>query len=161
MQVLGLACRLTRMHDETPSDLVRILSFAATYMEEHGRARFTFGRKSGQPLCPVAAIALALGHRPRAVGWGCFFRPRTEALRAVGTIVLRTGLLDRLPVPARTYGRRKLRPPNLSPIRAAHELARWSDDKSLDTTVIKALRARAGELVEQWSHTRLRAIATL
>lgn len=161
MQVFGLVRRLTDMHDETPSDLARILSFAATYMEEHGRARFTFGRTSGRPLCPVAAIAVALGYRPRTVGWGCFFRLRTEALLAVGTIILRTGLLDRLPVPENPYGRRRLRPSNVSPIQAAHELARWSDDKSLDTVVIGALRARARELVEQWSAAPLRTIATL
>jgi hypothetical protein len=158
---LGFARRLIRMHDETPSDLARILGFAATYLEEHGRARFSFGRKSGRPLCPVAAIAVALGYHPRAVGWGCFFRVRTQPLHAVGTIILRTRLLDRLPVPARSCGRRKLRPSELSPIQATHELARWSDDKTLDSVVIAALRARAGELALQWSPKTVMTTATL
>jgi hypothetical protein len=161
VQVFGIVCRLTNMHDKTPADLARILSFAATYMEEHGRARFRFGDRPGRPMCPVAAIALARGYSPRAVGFAGFFRGRTPALRTVGTIVLRTGLLDRLPAPAHRYGRRKRRPSDLSPIRAAHELARWSDDKTLDSVVIAALRAKAGELVEQRSHTRLMTIATL
>jgi hypothetical protein len=149
------------MHDETPSDLARILSFAATYMEEHGRARFRFGGRPGRPMCPVAAIALARGYSPRAVGFAGFFRGRTPALRTVGTIVLRTGLLDRLPVPARRYGRRKRRPSDLSPICAAHELARWSDDKTLDAVVIAALRARASELAHQWSPKAVVTAATV
>jgi hypothetical protein len=160
VQVFGIVCRLTHMHDETTSDLARILSFAATYIEEHGRARFRFGDRPGRPMCPVAAIAIARGYSPRAVGFAGFFRGMTPALRTVGSIILRTGLLDRLPVPARPYGRRKLRPSDLSPIQAAHELARWSDDKTLDSVITAALRARARELAHQWSSKTAMTTAT-
>jgi hypothetical protein len=135
------------MNNETPADLARILGFAATYMEEHGRARFRFGGRPGHPACPVAAIALALGIKPRRVGHGWFFRIGNEAHRAVGTVILRSGLLSQLPVPSRPYGRLSPRPANMSPVRAVHELARWSDDKTLDRVVIEALRDQARGLV--------------
>lgn len=134
------------MNNETPADLARILGFAATYMEEHGRARFRFGRGGGRPLCPVAAIGLALGYHPRRVGRGWFFGYPKQAHRAVGTVILRSGLLSQLPVPADPYGRRKVRPSTLSPFRAVVELAKWSDDKTLDTVVIDALREQGRKL---------------
>jgi hypothetical protein len=34
----------------------------------------------------------------------------------------------------------------MTPSRAVRELARWSDDKTLDSVVVTALRARAGSL---------------
>ena len=142
------------MHDETAADLARILSFAATYMEENGRARFSFGGRPGQPLCPAAAIALALGWNPRGLGRGWLFLPRSEVHRAVGTLILRTGILSGLPVPQRPHGRRKLRPAKLSPYRAVKELARWSDDKTLDSLVVGALRARAYELATPAARAR-------
>ena len=131
------------MHDETAADLGRILSFAATYMEEHGRARFSFGGRPGQPLCPAAAIALALGFNPRRLGRGWLFLPVSEVHRVVVTVILRTGLLNSLPVPKSPRSRRKLRPANMSPYRAVKELARWSDDKAYDTLIVGALRQRA------------------
>lgn len=134
------------MHDESPADLARILRFAATYMEEHGRARFRFGGRPGHPACPVAALALAVGVKPQRVGWGWFVLPANHAQRAVGRVILRSGLLDRLPAPANAYGNRRPRPSNLTPVQAVSELARWSDDKALDGTVIGALRAAASQL---------------
>ena len=134
------------MNNETNRDLARILAFAATYLEERGRARFTFGGKAGQPLCPAAAIALALGFNPRRIGRGWFFSIPNEGHRSVGTVILRTGLLNKLPVPENPYGRRKPRPACMSPYRAVKELARWSDDKTLDTLVVGAMRRRASEL---------------
>jgi hypothetical protein len=133
------------MHNETTADLARILAFAATYMEEHGRARFSFGARPGQPLCPAAAIALALGCNPRRLGRGWLFLPANEVHHAVGSVILRSGLLARLPVPG-ANGRRKLRPAAISPYRAVRELARWSDDKVLGTLVIGALREQAYRL---------------
>jgi hypothetical protein len=133
------------MHNETTTDLARILAFAATYMEEHGRARFSFGARPGQPLCPAAAIALALGCNPRRLGRGWLFLPANEVHHAVGSVILRSGLLSRLPVPG-ANGRRKLRPATISPYRAVRELARWSDDKALSTLVIGALREQAFSL---------------
>ncbi|HVH64637.1 MAG TPA: hypothetical protein VM674_01270 [Candidatus Acidoferrum sp.] len=137
------------MNNETPADLARILRFAATYMEEHGRARHRFGRGGGTPVCPVAAIGLALGHHPRRVGRGWFFGYPNRAHRAVGTVILRSGLLSQLPVPADPYGRRKLRPATMSPFRAVIELAKWSDDKMLDALVIDAFREQARRLVRR------------
>jgi len=134
------------MNNETNRDLARILAFAATYLEERGRARFTFGGKAGGPLCPAAAIALALGFNPRRIGRGWFFSIPNEVHRSVGTLILRTGLLNNLPVPENPYGRRKLRPARMSPYRAVKELARWSDDKTLDTLIVGAMRRRASEL---------------
>ena len=138
--------RFTSMHDETVADLARILSFAATYMEENGRARFSFGGRPGGRLCAAAAIALALGCNPRRLGRGWFFLPTSDVHRAVGTVILRTDLLSGLPVPQPPHCRRKLRPAKLSPYRAVKELARWSDDKTLDSLVVGALRDRAYEL---------------
>ena len=136
------------MNNETPGDLARILGFAATYMEEHGRARFRFGGKAGHPACPVAAIALALGYEPQRIGRGWFFSLPNQVHRAVGSVILRTGLLNDLPVPAQVCGRRTLRPGAMSPFRAVQELARWSDDKTLDRLVIEALRDQARKLVK-------------
>lgn len=137
------------MHDESPADLARILRFAATYMEEHGRARFRFGGRPGRAACPVAALALALGVKPRRVGWGWFVLPANQEHRVVGTVILRSGLLDRLPAPANAYGHRRPRPSNLTPVQAVAELARWSDDKTLDAIVVGALRSAASELQPQ------------
>ena len=138
------------MNNETPADLARILSFAATYMEEHGRARFRFGGRAGRAACPVAAIGLALGYNPRRIGRGWFFLRPNEVHRAIGSVILRTGLLDDLPVPADSCGRRKLRPATISPLRAVQELAAWSDDKALDAHVSGALRHRAITLMASW-----------
>jgi hypothetical protein len=139
--------RLIGIHNETHADLARILSFAATYMEERGRARFKFGRR-GEPMCPAAAIGAALGFSPRQIGWSRFFRIRTVAVAAVGTVILRSRLLDRLPVPASRNGRRRSRPVQMSPYHAVRELARWNDDKALDTLVIGAFRNQAARLRE-------------
>jgi hypothetical protein len=139
------------MNNETPADLARILSFAATYMEEHGRARFRFGGLAGRAACPVAAIGIALGFNPRRIGRGWFFSRPNEVHRAVGSVILRTGLLNDLPVPQRPYGQRKLRPATMSPFDAVVELASWSDDKALDVHVSGALRHRAITLMASWS----------
>jgi hypothetical protein len=95
------------MDNDTTADLARILAFAATYTEEYGRARFTFGGRPGQPVCPAAAIAMALGYNPHALGRAWLFRPVNAAHRAVGTVILRSGQLSRLPVPSTHDGRRK------------------------------------------------------
>ena len=145
-QAHGWRERLTGMHDESPKDLARVLGFAATYLEERGRARFSFGGGPGKPMCPVAAIALALGYRPWRVGWRNLFMVRSAAQNAVGLVILRSGLLDRLPVPSTDGRRRKLRPARMSPFRAVRELARWNDDKAIDTIVISALRDQARAL---------------
>ena len=154
MQVFPCPRRLTGMHDESPIDLARILRFAATYMEEHGRARFRFGGGPGRAACPVAALALALGVEPRRVGWSLLFLPANQAQHKLGSVILRSGLLDRLPAPATAYGRRRPRRSHLTPVQAIHELARWSDDKALDAIVIGALRARAEEIVARSVWTR-------
>ena len=93
-QAHGWRERLTGMHDESPKDLARVLGFAATYLEERGRARLSFGGGPGKPMCPVAAIALALGYRPWRVGWRNLFMVRSAAQNAVGLVILRSGLLE-------------------------------------------------------------------
>lgn len=148
------------MNNETPADLARILGFAATYMEEHGRARYRFGQGGGRPVCPVAAIGLALGYQPRRIGRGWFFGYPNRAHRAVGTVILRSGLLTQLPVPADPYARRKVRPAAISPFRAVTELAKWSDDKTLDTVVIDAFREQARKLVRPSSSVLRRTAMT-
>jgi hypothetical protein len=97
-------------------------------------------------MCPAAAIAVALGLPASGLGRGRLFWPGTRTQREVGTVILRSGLLDSLPVPASRYGTRKPRPALMSPSRAVRELARWSDDKALDSIVVHALRDQARRL---------------
>lgn len=125
-----------------PADLARILRFAASYLEEHGRSRFRFG-DTGNPMCPAAAIAVALGLSARGLGRSRWFWPGSRTQEAVGTVILRSGLLDALPVPAPPYGTRKIRPHVMTARRAVPELARWNDDKALDSMVVQALRDQA------------------
>lgn len=99
-------------------------------------------------MCPVSAIGVALGFRPQQIGWGRFFRIRTEAVAAVGSVILRSRLLERLPMPASRYGRRRSRVVQMSPYSAVRELARWNDDKALDALVVGALRDQAARLRE-------------
>jgi hypothetical protein len=65
----------------------------------------------------------------------------------VGEIILRTGLLDHLPVAGNVVGTRNLRPQVMTPRRALLELASWNDDKALDTLVIDAFRSQARRLL--------------
>lgn len=97
-------------------------------------------------MCPAAAIGLALGYSASAIGVGRFFNIPNRAQREVGSVILRSGLLDDLPVPQPEYRKRRPRPLQMTPSRAVRELARWSDDKTLDSVVVTALRARAGSL---------------
>ncbi len=97
-------------------------------------------------MCPAAAIAVALGFPASGLGRGRWFWAGTRTQREVGAVILRSGLLDTLPVPAAPHGRRKLRPLLMTPRRAVRELARWSDDKALDSIVVHALRDQARRL---------------
>lgn len=144
------------MNVKTPADLARVLRFAATYMEEHGRGRGWFG-KPGAALCPAAALAVAVGINPQRIGRGWFFGASNQEQTRVGEIILRSGLLDCLPVPANPFGRRDPRPLAMTPRRALLELATWSDDKSLDSVVIEAFRAQARKLLAGAAPRSIRA----
>ena len=137
---------MTSLKTETPADLARVLRFAATYMEEHGRGRGWFGTR-GTALCPAAAIAVALGINPQRIGRAWFFRASNEDQDRVGEIILRTGLLESLPVPGNRFGARNLRPQPMTPRRALLELALWNDDKALNSLVIEAFRSQARKLL--------------
>ena len=126
-------------------ELAAILNRAADYMDAHGLKSASWGRPGG-PVCMNAALAIALDRHPGALGRMWFVSPVSNpTLREVGNVVLESGLLEELPVPAGPQGaRRRTRPSVMDARRAVVELAAWSDVPGRTAaTASAALRARA------------------
>jgi hypothetical protein len=130
-------------------DLAAILNRAADYLDAHGLKSGSWGTPGG-PVCMNAALAIALDRDPAALGRMWFVNPVSNStLREVGTVVLDSGLLEDLPVPAAPQGtRRRSRPSVMDARRAVVELAAWSDAPGRSAaTASAALRARAVALL--------------
>ncbi|HEX6349334.1 MAG TPA: hypothetical protein VF160_08080 [Candidatus Dormibacteraeota bacterium] len=129
--------------------LAAVLNRAADYLDAHGLRSGSWGSPGGA-VCMDAALAIALDRDPAALGRMWFVNPVSNpTLREVGEVILASGILDQLPVPAAEPGaRRRLRPAVMDARRAVIELAAWSDAPGRTAaTASAALRAQAVALM--------------